>query len=114
MQNKVDYLIWYSSRLDFVKISTPNPVESFGYIENFEKNLNTHKKTNRVAVFSCRLSPSPKYSDQRLIPSNLENKIRSDKYWKVHLVCIKVQAHISSEPPIKYNLGYDLFNQLGS
>ena len=35
--------------------------------------------------------------------NNLENKTPSDKYWRVQLVCMKVQAHSSLEPPLKYN-----------
>ena len=37
-------------------------------------------------------------------PTNLENKI-SDTYWRVPLVCMKVQAHCSLEPPLEYNTG---------
>ena len=49
-------------------------------------------------------------------PSNdLENKNLSDKYWRVQLVCMKVQVNISLEPPPEYNeVGHDLFNRLGS
>ena len=37
-------------------------------------------------------------------PSNyLENKTPSATYWRVHLVCKKVQAHSSLEPPMQYN-----------
>ena len=34
---------------------------------------------------------------------NLENKTSSDTYWRVKLVCKKVQAHSSWEPPLEYN-----------
>ena len=32
--------------------------------------------------------------------NNLENKIPSDTYWRVQLVCKTVQAHSSLEPPL--------------
>ena len=35
--------------------------------------------------------------------NNLENKTFSDTYWRVKLVCIKVQAHSALEPPLEYN-----------
>ena len=35
--------------------------------------------------------------------NNLENKTPMDTYWKVQLVCNKVQAHISLPPPLEYN-----------
>ena len=35
--------------------------------------------------------------------NNLENKTPSDTYWRVQLVCQKVQAHTSLEPPLEYN-----------
>ena len=35
--------------------------------------------------------------------NNLESKISSDAYWRVQLVFMKVQAHISSEPPLEYS-----------
>ena len=35
--------------------------------------------------------------------NNLQNKIPSDTYWRVQLVCKKVQVHSSSEPPLEYN-----------
>ena len=34
---------------------------------------------------------------------NLENKTISDTYGRVQLVCKKVQAHSSLEPPLKHN-----------
>ena len=38
-------------------------------------------------------------------PSNkLENKIPSDTYWRIQLVCMKVHAHFSLEPTLEYNL----------
>ena len=36
-------------------------------------------------------------------PSNLENKNISDIYQNVKLVCMKVQARSSLEPPLEYN-----------
>ena len=35
--------------------------------------------------------------------NNLENKIPSDTYWRVVLVCKKVQARSSLEPPLEHN-----------
>ena len=35
--------------------------------------------------------------------NNLENKISSDFYWRVQLVCKKVQVHSSLEAPLEYN-----------
>ena len=55
--------------------------------------------------------------------NNLENKPPSDTYWRVQLVCRKVQAHSSLESLLKYNQDqtllmnqglYDLFNHLVS
>ena len=34
--------------------------------------------------------------------NNLENKTPQDTYWRVQLVCEKVHAHSSLEPPLKY------------
>ena len=54
---------------------------------------------------------------------NLENKIPSDTYWKIQLVCTNVYVHSSLKPPLEYNqtrclwqikVSYNLFNQLGS
>ena len=43
---------------------------------------------------------------------NLENKTSSDTYWRVKLVCKKVQAHSSWEPPLEYNQGQpDVFGK---
>ena len=39
-----------------------------------------------------------------MLPSNnLENKIPWDTYWRVELVGVRVQALISSKPPLEYN-----------
>ena len=35
--------------------------------------------------------------------NNLEKKSPSDAYWRVQLVCVKVQVHSSSELPQEYN-----------
>ena len=54
--------------------------------------------------------------------NNLE-KISSDTYGRVQLVCMKIQVHSSLEPTLEYNqdqipliitVSYDLFNQLRS
>ena len=56
------------------------------------------------------------------LSNNLE-KISSEIYWRVQLVCMKVQVHSSLEPTLEYNqdqtpltikVSYDLFNQLGT
>ena len=56
------------------------------------------------------------------LSNNLEN-ILSEKYWRVQLVCMKVQVYSSLEPTLEYNqdqtpltikVSYDLFNQLGT
>ena len=44
--------------------------------------------------------------------NNLENKTLSDTYWRVQLECLKVQAHSSVEPPLKYSQDHmPLMNQ---
>ena len=35
--------------------------------------------------------------------NNLENTTPSDTYWRIQLVCKKVQAPSSLEPPLEYN-----------
>ena len=35
--------------------------------------------------------------------NNLENETPSDTYWRVHIVCKKVQVHNSLEPPLEHN-----------
>ena len=35
--------------------------------------------------------------------NDLENKIPSDTYWRIQLVCENVQAHSSLEQPLGYN-----------
>ena len=35
--------------------------------------------------------------------NNLENKTLPDTYWRVQVVCMKVQAHSSLEPPMEYS-----------
>ena len=51
-----------------------------------------------------------------------KNQTLSDTYWRVQVVCMKVQTHSSLEPPLEYNqdetllvnqVCYDLFNQIG-
>ena len=57
--------------------------------------------------------------------NNLENKTLPDMYWKLQLVCMKVQAKSSLEPQMGYNqdqikylwwinVHYDLFDHLGN
>ena len=58
------------------------------------------------------------------LSNNLENKIPSDTYCKItQLLCTKVQAYCSLEPPLKYNqsmkplrpinVNFDRLNQPG-
>ena len=57
-------------------------------------------------------------------PSNsLENKTTEDTYWRVQLMCKKVPADSSLEPPLEYNqdqmalqikVHYGFFNHLGN
>ena len=35
--------------------------------------------------------------------NNLENKAPSDRYWRVQLLCVEVQANNALEPPLEYN-----------
>ena len=35
--------------------------------------------------------------------NSLKNKTPTDTSWKVHLICAKVQAYSSLEPPLEYN-----------
>ena len=37
------------------------------------------------------------------LSDNLEKETPLDTYWRVQLVCKKVQAHSSLEPPLEYN-----------
>ena len=60
-------------------------------------------KTDRTAVFSHRpLANILKYRGRWDLPT-MKNKIPSDMYWRVQLVCMKVQAHSSPESPQEYN-----------
>ena len=61
----------------------------------FKNSTNHRKKNNRVLVFSCR--PLMKRSN------NQENKTSYDTYWRVQLICMKVPAYNSLEPPLEYN-----------
>ena len=65
-------------------------------IYNFFKDFFNHRKK----------SFSPTYLNAGTadaVFNNLENKIPSDTYWRFQLVCTKVQAHSSSEPPLECN-----------
>ena len=67
--------------------------------------LTKENKNNRAVVFSNW--PYPQQSQKQgpqMRPSNdLENKIISDTYWRVQLVCMKVQTHSVSQSPMEYN-----------
>ena len=68
-------------------------------IYKFLKGFTNRWKTNRVVVFNSRPFPNIlKYRDH-----SLENKTLSDTYWRVQLVCVKVQAYSSLEPSLEYN-----------
>ena len=43
--------------------------------------------------------------------NNLENKTPSDTYRRVQLICKKVPAHSSIEPPLEYNQDQMLFDK---
>ena len=45
--------------------------------------------------------------------SNLENKTLSDTYLRAKLVCKKVQAHSSLEPPLEYSQDQELLTNQG-
>ena len=67
---------------------TKNPI-----IYKFFKDFTNHRKrTDSGVVFSS----IP-------FPNILENKTLSDTYLRDQLVCMKVQAHSSLEPPTEYN-----------
>ena len=72
---------------------------------SFFKGFTDHrKKTNRPVVFSCK--PFPTFINKRppMTPSNnMENETPSETYWRVQLVCIKVQTQSSLEPPLEHN-----------
>ena len=66
--------------------------------------VNKWKKTNRVIVVSYR-APFHicQYSDHRCeFPIIWKTKL-VQTYWKVYLICMKVQVHSSSEPPLEYH-----------
>ena len=44
---------------------------------------------------------------------NLENKTLSDTYWRVQLVCTKIEAHSSLETPSEYNQDQTLLMNQG-
>ena len=70
-------------------------------IYNFFKDFtNQRKKTNRAVVLDVDLK---KQGPQMWPSNNLENKTPSDIYWRIQLVCMKVQAQSSLEPPLEYN-----------
>ena len=46
--------------------------------------------------------------------NNLENKSPLDTYWRVQLVCKKVQTHSSLEPPLEYNQNQMVLTSQGS
>ena len=62
-------------------------------IYKFFKDFTNHKKkADRAVVFSCRP-----------FSNILENKIPSETYCRVQLVCMKAQAHSFLEPPLEHN-----------
>ena len=70
-------------------------------IYKFKDFTNHRKKANRAEVFSIRHFPNIlQYRDYRW---DLANKTLSGKYWRVHLVCMKCQAHRLTERPLEHN-----------
>ena len=71
----------------------------------FKDFTNHRKKTNRTVVFICSsLLNILKYRDHPMKPSNnLENKTPLESYWRVQLLCKKVQGRSSLEPPLEFN-----------
>ena len=55
------------------------------------------------SFLAVELSPTFLNGAQMRPLKNMENKIPSDKCGRVQLICVEVQAHISSEPPEYYN-----------
>ena len=45
--------------------------------------------------------------------NNLKNKTPSNTYWRVQLVCMKVQGHSFLEPPLEYNQDQTSFMNQG-
>ena len=90
---------WSKTMLEITRVTSLS-------FTSFSKILLTKEnKNNRAVVFSNR--PYPQQSQKQgpqMRPSNdLENKIISDTYWRVQLVCMKVQTHSVSQSPMEYN-----------
>ena len=79
------------------------------YLEAFQRFANKGKKANReVAFSSTSLSNILKYREtfQEIPVETFQqpgNRIPSDTYWEVQLICIKVPTDSSSEPPLEHN-----------
>ena len=43
--------------------------------------------------------------------NSLQNKVSSDRYWRVQLECMKIQAHTSWEPAQEYQDQMSLTNE---
>ena len=69
----------------------------------FKDFLNQRKKTNKSVVFYCRPLTflNTGTTDETFQQSGKQDPFGQNQ--KVQLVCIKVQAHISSETPLEYN-----------
>ena len=90
---------WSKTMLEITKEVTSLSFTSFAKIL-----LTKENKNNRAVVFSNRPYPQSQNLGPQMRPSNdLENKIISDTYWKVQLVCMKVQTHSVSQSPMEYN-----------
>ena len=67
----------------------------------------------KLLVTSCYLHPWVVFNGRTFLNSlkgplmkpsdNMKNKIPSDTYWRVELVCTKVRSRSSLEPPLQYN-----------
>ena len=65
--------------------------------------LTIERRLTGQYLLAVDLSPIFWIEGPAMRPSNnLENETASDTYWIVQLVCIKIQAHSSIEPPPEY------------
>ena len=65
--------------------------------------LTTERRLTGQYFLAVDLSPTFLNTGKKRTSNNLENKTLPGTYWRVQLVCIKIQAHSSLEPPLEYN-----------
>ena len=83
-------------------------------IYKFFKDCTNHRKMKRAVIFSSRPFPNIlKQRDWWDLPTIWKTWLLQT-HWKVELVCMKVQAHSSSEPPLEYNQDQMPFTNQGS